>query len=115
MVNVVFLLLIFFMVAGAYSSPDMFDITSPNSSSTLQADQTIITIVVDKSGRTAIGDVELTNDNLVFFVNDLITNDPTSVIQIKADTDVEALKVVKLIKSLSSTELSAVHILTTSS
>lgn len=115
MVNVVFLLLIFFMVAGTYSTPEMFEVSSPNSSSTLHANQTVTTIVVDKSGRIAIGEVELTSDTLSEYVNSLLITEPTSIIQLKADADVEALQIVKLIELLSETELNAVHLLTTSS
>lgn len=115
MVNVVFLLLIFFMVAGTYSSPEMFEVSSPDSSSSLHADQTVTTILVDQSGRIAIGETELTHENLVDFIRQLVKTNPASVIQLKADAKVEALEIVKLIELLSETELNTVHLLTTSS
>lgn len=115
MVNVVFLLLIFFMVAGAYSSPEMFEVSSPNSSSTLYANQTVTTIIVDQSGRIAIGDTELTHDNLVDFLRLRINAAPDQIIQLKADAEVDALEIVTLIELLSQTELNTVHLLTTSS
>jgi biopolymer transport protein ExbD len=115
MVNVVFLLLIFFMVAGAYSSPEMFEVSSPKSTSTLYADPTKITILVDQSGRIAIGETELTHDNLVDFLRLQINANPDQIIQLKADADVEALEIVTLIELLSETKLNRVHLLTTSS
>lgn len=115
MVNVVFLLLIFFMVAGAYSTPEMFEVSSPNSTSSLQTDQIVTTIVVDQSGRIAIGETELTHETLIDFIRLNINTHPDRVIQLKADAKVEALEIVKLIELLSETELNTVHLLTTSS
>ena len=112
LVNVVFLLLIFFMVAGAFTSPELYKVDLPYSDSEITPEQEELKIILDKDGNLAL------NNKSVSFtsITDVIMSDSSSShlkqIQLKADADVDAILVVDLIERLNATNLEAVHIVT---
>ena len=55
LVNIVFLLLIFFMLAGAFNKPDLFNIVAPKTEVTARADQAPLIITMSKAAKLAIG------------------------------------------------------------
>ena len=54
LVNVVFLLLIFFMLAGAFSKPDLFEVTAPSADNDNGADRKVLTILMNQNGAVFI-------------------------------------------------------------
>ena len=112
LVNVVFLLLIFFMVAGAFSSPELFTITPIQAENNSQADNQILTIIINEKGELAINEQQIPEDSLQNIINDYLLKNPNYQIQIKPDANVEALRIVELLERLSATNLEVVHIMT---
>lgn len=115
LVNVVFLLLIFFMVAGAFSSPELFTIKPTIAENELLADQQVLTIVVNQQGELAINQDRVTEESLPAIVNEYLENNPNNKVQLKSDANSEALRIVELLERLGTSNLDAIHIMTSAS
>tara|TARA_R110002096_G_scaffold318888_2_gene513174 strand:- start:1253 stop:1654 length:402 start_codon:yes stop_codon:yes gene_type:complete len=112
LVNVVFLLLIFFMVAGAFSSPELFVIKPTVAENDTQADPQILTILVNQQGELAINQDIIAEESLPAIVNSYLDNNANSKVQLKPDAGTEALRIVELLERLADSDLDAVHIMT---
>ncbi len=112
LVNVVFLLLIFFMVAGAFSSPDPFTITPTIAENGSAADAKILTILMSSQGELAVNKEIMSTETLIALIQENIHNQSLKKVQLKPDADADALHVVELLERLSETELEAIHLLT---
>ena len=112
LVNVVFLLLIFFLVAGAFSSPDPFTITPTIAENDSAADVKILTILMSNQGELAINKEIVNIDTLIAMIQENLRNQSLKKVQLKPDADADALHVVELLERLSETELEAIHLLT---
>ena len=112
LVNVVFLLLIFFMVAGAFSSPELFTITPTVAENDSVVDQKLLKIVMNEQGELGVGEKVIPYHSLHTIVNDHLSLSSSNKVQLKPDANVEASLVVELLEYLSKTDLNAVHIVT---
>ena len=115
LVNVVFLLLIFFMVAGAFSSPEIFDISPPVATNDFTADNKMLTIIMNKEGDLAIDNQQISLQSLTAFVDDYLASETAYKVQLKVDAEAQALNVVAILEKLSASSADAVQILTSSS
>lgn len=114
LVNVVFLLLIFFMVAGAFNKPELFNIDAPKAQSELAAERKILTILMNQDGQLAVNDLQISKEALTETVQQFITTNKHTKVQLKADANSKAVIIVELMELLNSTDLQAIHLLTTS-
>jgi len=112
LVNVVFLLLIFFMVAGAFSSPDPFAITPTLAENESDADAKILTILMSNQGELAVNKEIMSTETLIALIQENLHSQSLKKVQLKPDADADALHVVELLERLSETELEAIHLLT---
>ncbi|MBK1674328.1 hypothetical protein CKO35_13655 [Ectothiorhodospira shaposhnikovii] len=64
LINIVFLLLIFFMVAGALTAQDVFEVEAPDSSHEAGVDDEGWLVLLGRDGRLALDDEELDADTL---------------------------------------------------
>ncbi len=112
LVNVVFLLLIFFMVAGAFTSADPFLIQPTLANNESPADIKKFTILVSNRGELAVDNKIISVDELIPLVNESLQNQAVKKIQLKPDAQANALRLVEIIDLLSKSEAEAVHILT---
>ena len=85
MINVVFLLLIFFMLAGALHAIDVLDVDPPRSDSELPRSELESVVLVAADGRLAMGESELDELDVQLKVQDLLAESPDTVIRLKAD------------------------------
>ncbi|MDW3094755.1 MAG: biopolymer transporter ExbD [Gammaproteobacteria bacterium] len=115
LVNVVFLLLIFFMVAGAFSSPELFSINPTIAKNNTQANREVLTILVNQYGELAINQEEVSLKSLNKIINNHLIDNPKQKIQLKPDAETEAIRVVDILETLGETNLEAVHIMTSTS
>ena len=113
LVNVVFLLLIFFMVAGAFNSADPFSIEPTIAETESTADTKTLTIIMSAEGQLAVGDQLVSMDAALLLIQESIQNESLKKVQLKSDANADALHVVELLERLSETDLEVVHILTT--
>ena len=112
LVNVVFLLLIFFMLAGAFSKPDLFEVIVPSAENDNAADRKILTILINENGDLAHNQSILNEQELVKTVSNELEHGSLVHLQLKADANMDATRLIDLMELLSNTELSAIHLLT---
>lgn len=113
LVNIVFLLLIFFMLAGAFIKPDMFDITVPNASIENEADSDALIILMNAKGEFAIETTPYTQNELLSLIKEQLEktgNDIT--VQLKADEAIKSQDLISIMEALGNTGLDSIHLLT---
>lgn len=98
--NVVFLLLIFFMLAGTLASPDAFDIQPPVSQSESQARRDGLEIEIAADGGIALDGETLDLDTLEQRARDALEADPNLALRLKADGGGDATRVVTVMQVL---------------
>ncbi len=112
MINVVFLLLIFFMLAGALHAIDVLDVEPPRSDSELPRAELESAVLIGADGRLAMGETEVDALALQLRVQDLLAARPDSVIRLKADGEVAAARVVEVMELLAAVGAERVMLLT---
>lgn len=100
LVNVVFLLLIFFMIAGQMQAADPFGVLPPESSSEGPADLRPFVIYVAADGRLALDGDAITEAGLLARLKGLGPPATDLEIRVKADAATEARLVVRVLAAL---------------
>ncbi|MDA7967234.1 biopolymer transporter ExbD, partial [Ruegeria sp.] len=106
MINVVFLLLIFFLMTSNLAQPDPFEVTPPNAMSDIEPEVERI-LYVDKTGRTAFEEAE----GPAALTAIATAAETDQVIQIRADAELEAKELARLLQDLSAAGLSRVELI----
>jgi len=112
LVNIVFLLLIFFMLAGAYSTPDAFQVSVPIAENEKSADRKVLTVLMNAEGEIALDNAIISIEELNEIIEDRVQNNSLEQLQLKADANMHATKLVDVMDVLHSTGLEALHLLT---
>lgn len=100
MVNVVFLLLIFFMVVGQITPRDALDVSPPVSSSGQTQPDQFSQIVIAADGRMLLEDAEIDIPALIDAVTDQVAQDPAARFQLKADAALDANRLILILEIL---------------
>ncbi len=106
MINVVFLLLIFFLMTSSLATPEPFQVTPPNATSETEAEMEHI-LYVDKGGKTSFEGVE--GDAAIAAIAAISTDHPS--IQLRADAELEASVLANLLTALAASGLSRVELI----
>lgn len=112
LINIVFLLLIFFLVAGVIREVEPVDVDPPRSVVDAESEAAPLTIYVSADGRLALGDNVLPDDVFNAAVTEAITTDPEQAIRIVADRNVDSAKVITVLETLRSAGASRVKLTT---
>lgn len=118
LINIVFLLLIFFMVAGALSSQDVFDVEAPDSSIEEEVSDDGWLVLLGEGGRLALGDEELDSEALKARLMDAVGRGETDktasepAVRIKADQAVTTHELLDLMELLRDAGVEKVLLLT---
>ncbi len=112
LITVVFLLLIFFIMTGALTSVDFFNVDPPSSSSELPGalDETVI--LVSSDGRLAIDNQEVDEVDLQLSVTDKLSEGAGRTFRIKADGRVDASRVVEVMELIEAVGVRRVMLVT---
>ncbi len=100
LIDVVFILLVFFMLAGAIEPAEPFPLAPAASSSEIRGDVQDFVVLVDADGRIALDDRALSRDELVTAVREALTNRPGALIQLKPDAEAEAVTVIRIMEEI---------------
>lgn len=100
LINVVFLLLIFFMIAGQLTTADPFKITPSTSISEREVDNDNAIIHMDQDGNLAFQNKPASLDQLEAQVADYLKATPKGILRLKVDGDQNAGKVLSLMMRL---------------
>lgn len=115
LINIVFLLLIFFMLAGSLAATDPFDVEPPETRDGLEAEQPeegVVLLAAD--GRLALDGEELDEAALALRLREWNDADRTSPVKLKADADVPAERLLDLMDLFRDAGLERLILLTTS-
>lgn len=112
LVNVVFLLLIFFMLVGQVASPEALDVQPPRSTSgTEPADETI-KILLTRDGQIAVERVVVPASRVTQRVAAILAERPAAAFQVKADARVEAVTMIRTMERLRAAGVEQLTLLT---
>jgi biopolymer transport protein ExbD len=112
LINVVFLLLIFFMLAGKLGQSDPFELTPPTSESERAPTERPATVYVGPDGQIALGDRVLALEGLEAAVRTRLADGP-AVVRLKSDQGAEANRVIDVMDALRRAGVARVTLLTT--
>lgn len=114
LINVVFLLLIFFMLAGKLSSSDPFEIAPPRSASEAPVDARELVIALGPQGQLAFDGAVLDEASLAQAVEDRLSQEKApSRIWLKADGRADATRLIGIMDILRSAGVERLKLLTT--
>ena len=94
LINVIFLLLIFFMVAGTVEGIDIFEVDLPKSENGITKSSGQAIIYLNEDGRIAVNNDIVEEKNLKTIVNTLFIDNPKQKVTIKSDASVSAKKLI---------------------
>lgn len=112
LINVVFLLLIFFMLAGQFSAADPFRIVPPQSLGEGQVAVEELVVQVAAEGQLALDGVILEDSALKAAMADRLAGREGMKIRLKADGEAPALRVVAVMEVLREAGVEKVQLLT---
>ncbi len=98
LINVIFLMLIFFMVAGTVEKLDIFEVKVPQAKNSKDEPVEKATIYISADGKMAVNNDIVAEKNLPTIIATILIDDLQQEILIKSDAKVDALKIVKLMK-----------------
>jgi len=117
LINVVFLLLIFFMLAGKLGQTDPFELTPPDSQSERAPTDRPATVYVGTDGRTALGQEVLSLTALEQAIRGRLENGGADggggAVRLKTDRGAEANRVIDVMDTLRRAGVERVTLLTT--
>ena len=113
LVSVIFLLIIFFLVAGTVRSPAFWDIEHPHSSSELPAEPMNVSIFIDHEGRRAVAEREVKNRfQLRYLIDENGVDGRPPSVEIHADSRVDSHEVIKLLEEVRGAGVEQVDLVT---
>jgi biopolymer transport protein ExbD len=112
LVNVVFLLLVFFMLVGQVTSPDSLDIEPPRSVIGKDDPGQTVRILLARDGRLALERVVVSESELSDRVSGIVASQPTATFQIKADARIDAVRMIGVMERLQAAGVKELTLLT---
>ena len=115
LVNIVFLLLIFFLLAGSFQSPEAFEVNSPQADNSQQEDQDSATFLLSADGSYAYENSMISKQELLALASQLEPINGKRALRLKADAAVSAETVISLLDELARLNITEVRIVTLAS
>lgn len=112
LVNVVFLLLVFFMLAGQISSPEPLDVQPPRSISDQEATEEGVNVLLTRDGQVALEHVVVSESELTERVAAILAERPAAAFQVKADARVDAVRMIRIMEGLRAAGVEQLTLLT---
>lgn len=102
LIDVVFNLLIFFMLTGSISASEALKVKPPSSTSKMRGDVEDTIVLVDEKGRIAMGDRIISREKLPDVIRETLTANPEALIQLKPDGKADAAGVIDVMEGIRS-------------
>ncbi len=112
MIDVVFIMLVFYMVAGRPTLPDPFEIDPPLSASESLLDPQELIVVVGADGRLALDGTVMPEDRLQSSVEARLSASESIQVRLKADAQVQATRVIAVMELLRDAGVEQLKLLT---
>lgn len=100
LINIVFLLLIFFLIAGALTIPDLFPVEPPVSDSETPAAPVETIVLIGADGQISLQNELIAADQLSALARAIIKQKPLQPFKLKADSQVASGPVIRAIEAL---------------
>ena len=100
LINIVFLLLIFFLLAGTIAIPDLFVVEPPSSESELESSASEITLLITSDGKFAIQGEEIKFEQIKSFASKIVSENEHQPFKLKVDELVDSGTVIKALEVL---------------
>lgn len=100
LINIVFLLLIFFLIAGAMTIPDLFPVEPPVSDSETPAAPVETIVLIGADGQISLQNELIAADQLSALARAIIKQKPLQPFKLKADSQAASGQVIRAIEAL---------------
>ena len=100
MVNIVFLLLIFFMLVGRIGPTEELGVMPPVSPSGQVETGQSLRVEIGATGDMALDGRKIDMTELIVTLTDILRQNPATQIQLKADADLDANRLIKIMETL---------------
>ena len=100
LINIVFLLLIFFLIAGALTIPDLFPVEPPVSDSETPAAPVETIVLIGADGQISLQNELIAADQLHALARAIIKQKPLQPFKLKADSQAASGQVIRAIAAL---------------
>lgn len=100
MVNVVFLLLIFFMLVGRVGPSEELEVVPPRSTSGQIESGQPLRVEINRGGVIALDGRIMDTTELIVTVTDILRQDPATQLQLKADAGLDANRLIRIMETL---------------
>jgi biopolymer transport protein ExbD len=102
LINVIFILLIFFLIAGSIEKFEVIQVDLPVAKSGKVLDQGHLVVVLGQYDEVLLNDELITLDALQPLASKLLKDNPRKIISLKADAELEAKRVIDVMNLLRS-------------
>jgi biopolymer transport protein ExbD len=100
MVNIVFLLLIFFMLVGRIGPTGKLDVSPPVSPAGQVESGQSLRVEIDATGDMALDGKRIDMTEIIVTLTDVLRQDPATQIQLKADAELDANRLIKIMETM---------------
>lgn len=112
LINVVFLLLIFFILAGRLTAADPFPVVPPSSATDGAVEADPVTVLVGTDGALALDGVPVEEDALLAGLRQRLADAPGTPVRLKADGAAPATMIVRVMEKLREAGVERLRLLT---
>ncbi len=100
LIDIVFLLLVFFMLTSTFLTPEAIELELPESSSAAVAEATPITVALDQDGQLTLNGERIGLDQLRPAIVTLLKQDAETAITLKSDARTEVQQLLKVMDEI---------------
>jgi len=111
LINIVFLLLAFMLIAGTMRAADTLAVEPPETASSGTVDRESLTLYLDRSGNLALGKDRVAIDEAISRVKIQLARDPDGELNIMADRSVTAARILPLLRKCADSEIMSVRLI----
>lgn len=100
LIDIVFLLLVFFMLTSTFLRPEAIDLQLPESASAEPSEQTRISVVLDRDGRVLLNGDPVPLDRLRVSIEPLLEKGGDQAITLKSDAHTRVQRLLKVMDEI---------------
>jgi biopolymer transport protein ExbD len=100
LIDIVFLLLVFFMLTSTFIVPEAIELELPESTSSSVIDTTPITVSLDKTGQLSLNNERIELHRLRLAIEPLLEQNAASAITLKSDARTEVQQLLKVMDEI---------------
>jgi biopolymer transport protein ExbD len=112
LINIVFLLLIFFMLAGTFTQPELFRVEPPRSLSETQPADEALAVLLSADGRLALEGDAVADAQLVVVLAQRLKDPQAPPVQLKADGQVRSQRLLEVMDLLREAGVEKIRLVT---